>query len=223
MKKNFLIFLMLILILIGSFMMIIKQSTKDNLITIAFLGDSITQFGWEQEDGYVRQVVAKLYENGIKTNPIPAGICGDTSIAMLNRMDNDVLNYKPDIMFFMGGLNDIWLNQSSVEEYKNNITNILNKAEENNVKIILLNLTVIGEDINSSMNKQSDSYNEFLSTITKERHITLIDVNSEIKNEILKENKPNKNVLTTDGVHLNKKGNTILADTIVKKFLAEIK
>ena len=223
MKKNFLIFLMLILILIGSFMMIIKQSTKDNLITIAFLGDSITQFGWEQEDGYVRQVIAKLYENGIKVNPIPVGICGNTSKNMLDRIDNDVLNHNPDIMFFMGGLNDIWLNQSSVEEYKNNITNILDKAKENNTRVFLLNLTVIGEDIESSMNKQIDSYNEFLSTITQERHITLIDVNSAIKNEILKENKPNENVLTTDGVHLNKKGNTILADTIVKKFFEEIK
>ena len=71
------------------------------------------------------------------------------------------------------------------------------------------------------MNKEIDRYNEFLSEIAKEKNITLIDVSSAVKAEIRKSNK--NSAITTDGVHLNDKGNTILANTIVNKYLEENK
>ena len=207
--------------MIGILGMIVKQSVQNEPLKMAFLGDSITQFGWENQNGYVQQVVERLTNSGVNILPIPAGICGHTSKNMLDRMDKDVLDKKPDIMFFMGGLNDIWLNEGTFEDYKKNIVAILDKAQKNNIKVYLMNLTVISEDLDSSMNKEIDKYNEFLSEIAKEKNITLIDVSSAIKEEIRKSNK--KPAITTDGVHLNDKGNTILANTIVNKYLKENK
>ena len=46
---------------------------------IAFLGDSITQGGWSNPAGYVRLVIAGLEANGIKAEPVPAGISGHKS------------------------------------------------------------------------------------------------------------------------------------------------
>jgi len=221
MRKDLIKFIIFVLILIGTLGMIVKQSVQNEPLKVVFFGDSITQFGWENQNGYVQQVVERLTNSGVNILPIPAGICGHTSKNMLDRMDKDVLAKKPDIMFFMGGLNDIWLNKGTFEDYKENITAILDKAQKNDIKVYLMNLTVISEDLDSSMNKEIDRYNEFLSEIAKEKNITLIDVSSAVKAEIRKSNK--NSAITTDGVHLNDKGNTILANTIVNKYLEENK
>ena len=63
---------------------------------VAFLGDSITQFGWGSPLGYVRLIVSGLEANGVKVEPIPAGISGHKSNDMLGRLDRDVLSKKPD-------------------------------------------------------------------------------------------------------------------------------
>ena len=52
---------------------------------LAFLGDSITQAGWGNPQGYVRLVVAGLATNGIKVSAVPAGIGGHKSNQMLER------------------------------------------------------------------------------------------------------------------------------------------
>lgn len=219
MKKDLIKFIFLVLILIGFFALIIKNETNTKPLITAFLGDSITQFGWEEPNGYVNLVVSGLTNSGIKIIPVPAGICGHTSSDMLKRMDNDVLKKNPDIMFFMGGLNDIWLNKGSLEDYKKNITQILDKAQASGVQVILMNLTLISEDIEAPMNKTIDKYNEFLKQIAKERSILYIDLNSELKKELAKHKSDEKNILTKDGVHLNARGNSIIADKIIKDFL----
>ncbi len=62
---------------------------------IAFLGDSITAGGWGNPAGYVKLVIAGLEANGVKAEPIPAGISGHKSDQMLARLDKDVLSKKP--------------------------------------------------------------------------------------------------------------------------------
>ena len=121
MRKDLIKFIIFVLILIGTLGMIVKQSVQNEPLKVVFFGDSITQFGWENQNGYVQQVVERLTNSGVNILPIPAGICGHTSKNMLDRMDKDVLAKKPDIMFFMGGLNDIWLNKGTFEDYKENI------------------------------------------------------------------------------------------------------
>lgn len=220
MKKDLVKFIVLVIILIGSFALFIKQETKSEPTTIAFLGDSITQYGWEQPNGYVNQVVTSLTNAGMKILPIPAGKCGHTSFDLLNRIDKDVLSKKPDIMFFMGGLNDIWLKKGTFEDYQNNMEKITEKAQSAGARVILMNLTIISEDINSSTNKEIDKYNEFLKKLADEHSILYIDLNSVLKEELKKHKTGEKNILTVDGVHLNDKGNTIIAQKIVKDFLA---
>lgn len=219
MRANLTKFLVLILIFIGVVMSVISMKNSSKPKNVAFFGDSITQYGWEQEKGYVKQVVELLDENGIIITPIPAGRCGHTSFDLLERMDRDVLSKNPDIMFFMGGLNDIWLNKGTFSDYQNNISQIIKKAQDKNIKIIMMNLTIIGENTDSSMNKTIDKYNEFLSDFAKEHSILLIDLNSEMKNA-LKNKKSASNLLTKpDGVHLNERGNTLIARKIVNEYL----
>ena len=105
----------------------IKQ--KSNL-KIAFLGDSITWLGWNTPDGYVQKTVKALNDEGFVITPYPEGVSGNITQEMLNRMDADVLNNKPDVLFFMGGINDIWLKNNRVGKYRKNVEKIIDKAQK---------------------------------------------------------------------------------------------
>ena len=120
---------------------------------IAFLGDSITAGGWGNPAGYVRLVIAGLEANGIKVEPVPAGIGGHKSDQMLARLDKDVLSKKPQWMTLSCGVNDVWhgprgvpLDDAAAKSgtfddkvatrgtYKKNITAIIDRAKAAGVK-----------------------------------------------------------------------------------------
>ena len=71
---------------------------------------------------------------------IGAGISGHKSNQMLERLERDVLSKKPDWMTLSCGVNDVWHGAKGVAlpEYQKNITEIVDKAQAANVKVIIL-------------------------------------------------------------------------------------
>ena len=61
---------------------------------IAFLGDSITNFGHTRPDGYVNLVMDGLARNGINAVKIPAGVNGNDSSQMAARVKRDAIAKK---------------------------------------------------------------------------------------------------------------------------------
>lgn len=218
MKKIFIIIFSAVLILAVIFCItVVHRTTK-----IAFLGDSITEYGWINPNGYVQQISRYLENSGLNVEPIPVGISGDTTTGMRQRLDRDVLNKKPDVVFFMGGINDIWFNRCTFDEFKNNINIIIEKILQSGAKPVIISLTLITEDVDAPENKRIDEFNEYLKEITRQKNVLFVDANTIFKNE-LKKHKNTTNILTTDGVHLNDYGNTVLAQTVVKEFLKTYK
>ena len=148
---------------------------------IAFLGDSITQGGWSNPAGYVKLVIAGLEANGVKAEPVPAGISGHKSDQMLARLDKDVLSKKPQWMTLSCGVNDVWHGPRGVPlddamakagtyddnvvtrgTYKKNITAIIDQATAAGVKPVILTATVIQENLASKENGLLATYNDFL-------------------------------------------------------------
>lgn len=204
---------------------------------IAFLGDSITAGGWGNPAGYVRLVIAGLEANGIKAEPVPAGIGGHKSDQMLARLDKDVLSKKPQWMTLSCGVNDVWHGKRGVPlddaaakagdfdekvaergTYKKNITAILEKAAAAGVKPVLLTATVIHENLDSPENARLAPYNEFLRSLAKEKHVPLADLNALFQTRIKQENKPGTKLLTSDGVHMNGEGNKLMAVGVLEAF-----
>ena len=95
--------------------------------SIAVLGDSITQFGADLPGGYVRLVISGLQANGVTAVPIPAGVSGNKSNQMLDRLEAAVLNKKPAWLFLSCGVNDVMhgANGIPLDQYKPNITAIV--------------------------------------------------------------------------------------------------
>jgi lysophospholipase L1-like esterase len=187
---------------------------------LAFLGDSITQFGWDKPTGYVKLVIAGLAACGITVTPVPAGISGHKSNDMLGRVDNDVLGKKPDWMTLSCGVNDVWHGANGVplDKYQENITAILDKAKAAGVRVMILTSTMIGEDQPNANNAKLAAYNDWLRQAAKARGLPLADLNADMQALVKEGGKPGTNLLTVDGVHMNEAGDRMMARGILVAF-----
>ncbi len=209
---------------------------------IAFMGDSITQ-GGNRKGGYVQLVMEALNHEGLKATHIPAGKSGHKSNNMLARLDNDVINKKPDWMTLSCGVNDVWhftlklgkrtFQGVGLDEYKKNITAMIEKAQAADIKVMILTSTMIGEDPEKETNKKLIPYNNFLREIAKEKNCLLADLSKDMHEQLKKMpdekgkarmfgepkyQRDIKNKLTTDGCHMNKLGNIMMAKGVLRAF-----
>ena len=188
--------------------------------SIAFLGDSITQFG-NGPHGYVNLVMEGLEILGVKATKIPAGISGHKSNNMLARVDRDCLSKKPTFMTLSCGVNDVWHGKNGVplEAFKTNITAILDKAAAANVEVVVLTPTLIGEDPANENNRKLDAYVSWLCDEAHRRKLRLDDLNARMRAhlEYLRRldvslgGTGKGNMATLDGVHMNYRGNMMMA------------
>jgi lysophospholipase L1-like esterase len=188
---------------------------------VAFMGDSITQAG-RRKGGYCQLVLSALKDQGIEAVPVFAGISGHKSNQMLARLENDVLKHKPDWMTLSCGVNDVWHGKRGVDlaSYKKNITEIVNRAHKAGVKVMLLTSTMINEDQGNAMNQKLAGYNDFIKSLAKEKKCLLADLNADMQAGLKKfpADAPKGKQLTSDGVHMNKAGNIMMARGVAKAF-----
>lgn len=192
--------------------------------SLAFLGDSITQQGWTNPYGYLHLVGTALKSKGVEIKIIPAGISGHKSTNMNARMERDVVKKNPVWMTLSCGVNDVWHGAHGVklDQYKKEITSILDKADEAGIKVIILTATMIKEDAQNELNKKLIPYNEFLRQIARERKYLLADLNADMQKIVTESKAKNPkyrgNFLTSDGVHMAGAGNEMMARGILKQF-----
>ncbi|MEY3394950.1 MAG: hypothetical protein RL346_1186 [Verrucomicrobiota bacterium] len=210
--------------------------------TIAFMGDSITEAG-NKKGGYVDLVMRALKSRGIEANHIPAGKSGNKSTDMLARLDEQVIAKQPQWMTLSCGVNDVWhfklilgnrtFEGVPLEDYKKNITAIIDKAQAAGIKVMVLTSTMIGEDVSKELNQMMIPYNDFLRQIAKEKGCLLADLNAGMQAELKKypdvTGKPGnfgkffyggefQNKLTSDGCHMNALGNQMMARGVLRAF-----
>lgn len=191
---------------------------------IAFLGDSITQYGASNPAGYVQLIITGLAANDIAIESIPAGISGNTSDDMLARVELDVLVKKPTFMTLSCGVNDVWKGPQGVplDRYEKNITAIVAKAQEAGIKPIILTATMISEKPEELTNQQLAPYNAFLVTLAKKKNLPLADLNAQMQEAVAlaaKKNAPRWNkdyYLTSDSVHMGPQGDQMMAEGVLR-------
>ena len=123
-------------------------------VTIAFLGDSVTQgcfevyetggggldTVYEPEAGYPAKVVSILHHlcPSAQINLIPAGISGDSAFGGLERLDRDVLNFHPDLTVVSFALNDSTRGMEYLETYKDELRAIFQRLKDAGSEVIFL-------------------------------------------------------------------------------------
>ncbi|MBR4072948.1 MAG: GDSL family lipase [Clostridia bacterium] len=123
-------------------------------VTIAFLGDSVTQGCFEcyiKNDGgietvfdyknaystRVREILNMLYPN-VQINIINSGISGDGTANGRTRIDRDITPFNPDFVVVSYGLNDCCAGIEAIDSYAENLKFIFRKVAENGAEVVFL-------------------------------------------------------------------------------------
>jgi lysophospholipase L1-like esterase len=188
--------------------------------TVVFLCDSITQAA-SRPEGYVSLFDLFCGMHGYQVKSINAGIGGHKSNDMLARLESDVLRHRPDWVSISCGVNDVWHGEKgvSLSDYQKNMTEIVNRCLQAGAKVLLLTATPIREDVDSPENLKLGPYNDFLRQLAKEKNLLLCDLFAAFQ-QIYRTKLREGNMLTTDGVHMNPRGNRLIAREILKTLKA---
>jgi lysophospholipase L1-like esterase len=193
---------------------------------VIFFGDSITQAA-VNPGGYIIKIgeLATADKVADRFDFIGAGIGGNKVYDLFLRMEDDVLSKAPDIVVIYVGVNDVWHKRSygtgtDLDKFERFYTAIIKKLKAANCKIAVCTPAVIGErtDFSNELDGDLNQYSNVIRNLAKANGLPLIDLRKAFLDYNLKSNKDNKEsgILTTDRVHLNEKGNALVADEMWK-------
>jgi lysophospholipase L1-like esterase len=193
---------------------------------VIFFGDSITQAG-VNPGGYIVKVgeMATTDKLADQYEFIGAGIGGNKVYDLYLRMDDDVLAKNPDVVVIYVGVNDVWHKRSfgtgtDADKFEKFYNALIKKLQAKNCKVVLCTPAVIGErtDFSNELDGDLNSYSTIIRNIAKSNSLPLVDLRTAFLNYNKKMNTENKEsgILTTDRVHLNEKGNQLVAQEMWK-------
>jgi lysophospholipase L1-like esterase len=206
-KANYFLFLAILL----TYTVFYSQNNSEKMSPkkIVLMGNSITEH-W--------QTYTPLFfkENSFFINK---GISGQTTVEMLSRFNEDVINQNPQAVYILAGINDIAQNSGyiSIDDISTNIIKMGLLAQKNNIKVIICSVMPVTEiawnEKIKNANQKVIELNQKLINKSKKNNFTYLDYYSKMKDEL--------NSLTYDGLHPNEKG-YIKMNAIIKKSLKGI-
>ena len=145
----------------GEKMELLKLLAKKNTdisssapVTIAFLGDSVTQGCFELYKGYKTDFEGindyeAVYHSQLKKmlyyifptapiNIINAGIGGNCAQQGCDKIERDVINYSPDLVVVCFGLNDACSGLENIDKYVSSLKEIFRKLKEKEIETIFM-------------------------------------------------------------------------------------
>lgn len=208
------------ILILGAFMSIQKKQR------VIFFGDSITQAG-VQPGGYITSIgqLATQAGNAAAFDFVGAGIGGNKVYDLYLRLEDDVLAKSPDVVLIYVGVNDVWHKRSSgtgtdADKFVKFYEALIKKIQAKGAKIVLCTPAVIGErtDFSNELDGDLNLYSQIIRDLASRNGLLLVDLRKSFL-EYNKQNNPgNKEsgILTSDRVHLNDKGNQLVAEEMWK-------
>ena len=193
---------------------------------IVFLGDSITQAG-AGPNGYVTLVRKAIEERrpNAKIEVLGAGISGNRVPDLQKRLKRDVLDRKPTVVVIYIGINDVWHSirdrGTSKDDFRAGLEDIITQIQDAGAKVILSSPSVIGERVKADnplkLDGMLDEYRKIGQEVAKQKDVAYLDLRGAFHEKLKEINAEDaeKNVLTTDGVHLNAAGNQFVAEVML--------
>jgi len=217
------------LLLIGALVTFLFMTTQKKT-RVVFFGDSITEQA-AKDSGFIIQIGNTLKGRGLDAqyDLIGAGISGNKVYDLYLRMDSDVVMKNPDVVFIYIGVNDVWHKATSgtgtdAVKFERFYIAIIKKLQQKNVRVILCTPATIGEKKEYTNQQDGDMnyYSEIIRRLAKQYNCQLIDLRSIFHEYDAQNNPENKDrgILTRDGVHLNGKGNTLVAEKMLDALMA---
>jgi len=188
---------------------------------VVFFGDSITQAGVGPK-GYITVMQNMLQQQGLNNYELlGAGIGGNKVYDLYLRMDSDVIAKSPDIVVIFVGVNDVWHKRTygtgtDADKFEKFYRAIIHKLQGNNAKVVVCTPASIGEKTDFSNEQDGDlnKYCNIIRHIASDENVPLVDLRKFLLDYDMANNHQNvdRGILTVDGVHLNDKGNQLVAE-----------
>lgn len=193
---------------------------------IIFFGDSITASA-VKPGGFIVKMDSMLQKKNLQNDYelTGTGLSGNKVYDLYLRLEDDVLNKSPDVVVIFIGVNDVWHKRltgtgTDADKFERFYNAVLKKLSDKNIKVILCTPAVIGEktDTSNELDGDLNKYCNIVRNLAAKNNLPLIDLRKIFIEYNLKNNPENNNkgILTTDGVHLNNKGNQLVADEMWK-------
>ena len=193
---------------------------------VLFFGDSITQAG-VNEIGYITQMASIVEIDNMEDQVelVGKGIGGNKVYDLYLRMQEDCIAHEPDIVVLYIGVNDVWHKQShgtgtDANKFVKFYQAIIDSLQSKNIELILCTPGLIGEktDFSNSLDGDLNQYSKIIKELAQKNNTELCDLRGKMLEYNKKQNTGNveKGVLTRDRVHLNKKGNHLVAQALWK-------
>jgi acyl-CoA thioesterase I len=188
---------------------------------IIFIGDSITASNKNTDperlgNGYVRMIKEVLPED---VKVINKGVNGHRVTDLAFRWERDVIDLEPELLTVSIGINDVWrqldspdLTQVDISKFEEIYRELLAQLPAT-TKLVLMEPTIIKENPQSQGNQMLIPYVEVVRKLAVEFDAVLVPTHDAFIDHLTK--KPDVS-LTTDGVHMRKKGNELMAKTWLK-------
>lgn len=208
-----------------------ERKLPDNVKTILFQGDSITDAGRDRKNqstnnsrglgrGYPMLIggglLADYGERDLKVHN--RGISGNKVPDLQNRWQADCLDIKPDILSILIGVNDIWHKlggryQGTVEDYKNGFRDLLKQTQAAlpETRIVICEPFVLRcGAVTDKWFPEFDHRREAANELAEELKLTRVPF-QEMFDEAVKSTKPQ--YWAGDGVHPSLAGHALMAKT----------
>jgi isoamyl acetate esterase len=201
-------------------------TTQDVKKKVVFFGDSITEAG-VKPGGYILKVadLAARENKSAQYDFIGSGIGGNKVYDLYLRLEDDVLSKNPDVVVIYIGVNDVWHKQShgtgtDYDKFEKFYNALIKKIQAKGAKVILATPAVVGErtDFSNELDGDLNRYSSLIRSIAQSHKLPLVDLRKAFLDYNKTNNTENKEsgILTSDRVHLNDKGNELVATEMWK-------
>ncbi|MDO6738206.1 GDSL-type esterase/lipase family protein [Wenyingzhuangia sp. 2_MG-2023] len=195
--------------------------------------NGLTEDNYDDADNQTESVISKS-----NIQVFNAGVSGNTSDDLINRIEEDVINLSPDIVIVMVGTNDMVNSKKLVpySTYKNNITKIVKDLKQESIDVILMSPPPVDSEflytrhseevfLNNPPNQKLDSVRNILKETSLQFNVGFVDVFSEFEKRGLPKHNQDEfirnlyNSGSEDGVHLTPKGYILLSSLLFEYLL----
>lgn len=154
------------------------------------------------------------------------GVPGNTSAQLVERLDTDVLDLKPQLVVILIGTNDV-SQKVPYAQYKTNVSTLVTKIQAQGGKVLLLSPPPRGTaEITTPTyfsNDRNDKINLILDTLSRDLKCYYLDINTAFKNAGSPNSTASSYILNKlnsperpDGIHLTPGGTAFLTNKIAQ-------
>ena len=179
-------------------------------VYVAF-GDSITD-GYGVLRGFVSFLAGRILSSrpDLDLTTINTGMSGDNTNDALNRLQEDVLDHKPDLVTVNFGVNDAF-SGISPEKFASNLEGIVDTIHENGCeRIVLVSSEVIPEP---RAERQVLSYWEKMRQVAEDAGVVYADANGYWQ-RLLDSGTDQWSLIIPGDLHPNEEGHRVIAEAV---------